>query len=82
MEQMCQHMGAGADGFTELALDFHRRADAIAVAARTHDIPAVLGATDLTLQACTTCHASYRQEVVDAQTWQELAGVAHTPLPH
>lgn len=82
MEQMCQHMGAGADGFTELALDFHRRADAIAVAARTHEIPAVLGATDLTLQACTTCHASYRQEVVDAQTWQELAGVTHTPLPH
>ncbi|MFK8003335.1 MAG: hypothetical protein AB8H86_27440 [Polyangiales bacterium] len=71
MEHMCQHMGAGAAGFTDLALDFHRRADAIAVAARTHDTPAVLRATNLTLQACTTCHATFRQDVVDAETWQE-----------
>lgn len=82
MERMCQHMGAGAEGFTDLALDFHRRADAIATAARTHDTPAVLRATNLTLQACTSCHASFRQEVVDAETWQELAGVSHSPLPH
>lgn len=37
MQQMCQHMGAGAQGFTEMALDFHRRADVIGVAARAHD---------------------------------------------
>jgi len=50
MQQMCQHMGAGADGFTELALDFHRRADAIGVAARAQDGTAVLRATSHTLQ--------------------------------
>ncbi len=79
MQQMCQHMGAGADGFTELALDFHRRADAIGVAARAQDGPAVLRATSNTLQACTSCHASYRQDVVDAATWQARTGSAHDP---
>jgi hypothetical protein len=67
MQQMCQHMGAGADGFTELALDFHRRADAIGLAARAHDRQAVLRATSNTLQACTACHATYRQEIVDVE---------------
>ncbi|MBZ0231171.1 MAG: hypothetical protein K8M05_02400 [Deltaproteobacteria bacterium] len=79
MQQMCQHMGAGADGFTELALDFHRRADAIGQAARARDGVAVLGATANTLQACTGCHAAYRQEVVDAATYQARTGRAHDP---
>jgi hypothetical protein len=79
MQQMCQHMGAGAEGFTELALDFHRRADAIGVAAREHDGPGVLNATSSTLQACTGCHATYRQEIVDAETWQTRTGSAHDP---
>lgn len=79
MQQMCEHMGAGAEGFTELALDFHRRADAIGEAARAHDARAVLQATSNTLQACTSCHATYRQEVVDAETWMARTGQAHDP---
>lgn len=79
MQQQCEHMGAGAEGFTELALDFHRRADTIGVAARTEDVAAVLRATSNTLQACTSCHATYRQEVVDAATWQARTGSAHDP---
>lgn len=79
MQMMCEHMGAGADGFTELALEFHRRADAIGVAARAHDGAEVLRATSHTLEACTSCHASYRQEVVDAATWQERTGSDHIP---
>lgn len=79
MEQMCHHMGAGADGFTELALDFHRRADSIGAAAREQDITGVLAATSHTLQACTSCHATYRQEVVDAATWQSMTGSNHDP---
>ena len=35
MQQMCEHMGAGAEGFTERALDFHERADTIGIAATT-----------------------------------------------
>lgn len=79
MQQMCQHMGAGAEGFTELALDFHRRADAIGVAARAHDGPGVLRATSHALEACTSCHAAYRQDVVDAATWEARTGSAHDP---
>ena len=79
MQQMCEHMGAGAEGFTELALDFHQRADAIGEAARAHDAQAVLRATSSTLQACTSCHATYRQEVVDAETWMARTGQAHDP---
>ncbi len=86
MQQMCEHMGAGAPGFTERALDFHRRADAIGQAARTHDAKAVLQATAHTLEACTGCHAAYRQEVVDARTWMQRTGEAHGPampaMPH
>jgi hypothetical protein len=83
MQQMCQHMGAGAPGFTELALDFHRRADAIGQAARAKDGPAVLRATAHTLQACTGCHATWRQDVMDAATWQARTGATHDPaLPH
>jgi L-amino acid N-acyltransferase YncA len=79
MQQMCQHMGAGAQGFTEMALDFHRRADAIGVAARAHDGAAVLRATSNTLQSCIGCHAAFRQVVVSATEWQRRTGQAHDP---
>ena len=82
MQQMCHHMGAGARGFTELALDFHRRADAIGQAARAQDGTAVLRATSSTLEACTTCHASFRQELVSASEWQRRTGQAHAPAGH
>ncbi len=82
MAQMCQHMGAGAPGFTDMALDFHSRADAIGVAAKAKDIQTVLEATSYTLEACTACHAQYRQDVVDAATWTSLTGSTHVPMQH
>lgn len=79
MQAMCQHMGAGAEGFTPRALDFHERAHRIGVAARAKDMQASLRATANTLEACTGCHRQYRQEVVDAATWQALTGSHHDP---
>lgn len=79
MARMCQHMGAGAPGFTELALEFHRRADGITAAATARDLKATLSATASTLETCTSCHAAYRQEVVDAATWRERTGSTHQP---
>ncbi len=79
MQQMCEHMGAGAEGFTDAALEFHRRADAIAPAAQAQDTAGVLRATAHTLKACTECHATYRQDIVDAKTWATRTGSAHTP---
>ncbi len=82
MQQQCEHMGAGADGFTELALSFHEAADRIAPAAEQEDAQAVLQATAATLAVCTRCHQTYRQEVVDADTFTARTGSEHTPRHH
>ncbi len=84
MAQMCKHMGSGAPGFTELALDFHSRADQIGVAAKSKDGKAVLKATAHTLNACTTCHSTYRQDVMTATDWESKTGSSHDPttMPH
>ena len=72
MGQMCEHMGAAAPGFTVMALNFHHTADSIGDAARRGDRGGVLSALDRTLQTCVACHATYRQEVVDEETWKKL----------
>jgi cytochrome c556 len=64
MGRMCEHMGAGAPGFTEQALRFHHTADEIAVAATKQDDKAVLTALSKTLRTCTSCHATYKQHLV------------------
>ena len=73
MTQMCEHMGSHAQGFTELALDFHRSADAISTAAERQDRDAVLAALGHTLGKCTGCHETYKQELVDQATWRVLS---------
>lgn len=72
MGAMCKHMGAGAPGFTERALAFHHLADGIGEAAKRHDMPAVLSKLNETLGSCTSCHATYKQRVVDDETWVSL----------
>lgn len=74
MTQMCNHMGAGAPGFTERALAFHEKADGIIEAARAEDADGVLSALDETLAACTSCHATYKQQVVSQAAWTDLTG--------
>jgi cytochrome c556 len=76
MGQMCEHMGAAAPGFNDLAVGFHRTADTIGLAAKAGDRAEVLAALDRTLQACVACHASYKQEIVDQATWTRLATAA------
>lgn len=65
MGGMCRHMGAGAPGFTDQALDFHHKGDRIGDAARRRDVSAVLGALGDTLAACTSCHAVYKQAITN-----------------
>lgn len=76
MGQMCEHMGAGAAGFTEQALAFHHQADRIAVAARAGDRAGVLTELGVTLSACTSCHATWKQQVVDEATYTRVTGAA------
>ena len=72
MHRMCSHMGAGAPGFTEQALAFHDTADGIAAAALDQAPDRVLAELSSTLAACTSCHAAWKQKVVDEATWQRL----------
>jgi cytochrome c556 len=65
MAQMCQHMGAGAPGFTDTAIAFHKTADTIGAAARKKDRAAVLSALGATLSTCVGCHATYKQQIVE-----------------
>ncbi len=79
MGQMCEHMGAGAPGFAEQAIAFHKTADRIVDAAREGDRDKVLEELSATLKTCTACHAKWKQQVVDAATWQRLASSAPPP---
>jgi hypothetical protein len=63
---MCKHMGAGAPGFADLGERFHKTADTISAAARRRDRPGVVHALDDTLQMCTSCHSTFRQEITAA----------------
>jgi len=76
MGQMCTHMGAGAPGFTEQALNFHHTADRISTAARDRDRARVLTELGATLRTCTSCHAAWKQRVVDEPTWTRLTSSA------
>ncbi|MBX3184961.1 MAG: hypothetical protein KF915_20230 [Polyangiaceae bacterium] len=82
MGRMCTHMGAGAPGFTEQALNFHRTADRIGARARDSDREGVLKELGATLQTCTTCHASWKQQVVDEPTWRRATSQAPPSRPH
>ena len=76
MGQMCTHMGAGAPGFTAQALNFHHTADRVASAARGRDRARVLAELGATLQTCTSCHAAWRQQVVNETAWRRLTATA------
>ena len=78
---MCEHMGAGAEGFTERGLAFHTTADGLGLAAGAQDREAVLSALSATLGACTSCHESYRQEVVSESDYQAKTGQAPHGAP-
>jgi len=65
MGRMCEHMGALAPGFTELALTFHHTADGITEGAKHADEQAVLRSLGDTLAQCAKCHATYKQKLID-----------------
>jgi hypothetical protein len=85
MGAMCSHMGAGAPGFTDQAIAFHKTADTIADAARSRDRDAVVRALGATLGTCTGCHATWKQQIVDETTWSHVTagapGAPHNTSP-
>jgi hypothetical protein len=72
MERMCTHMGSGAPEFAEQALAFHRMADRIAETAAARDPKRTLTEVGATLQACTSCHAQWKQRIVNEAEWASV----------
>lgn len=79
---MCEHMGAGAPGFTEMGEHFHRTADSIVAAAKLRDRAGVATALGTTLETCVGCHATYRQEIVDDHAAPNLGGAMDHSMMH
>lgn len=79
MTMSCEMMGAGAPGYTDLGLSMHRTADTVVAAAKKQDLEMVLKNASLTLQTCTTCHSTYRQQIVTEETWK---AITHMDAPH
>jgi hypothetical protein len=73
MKMMCDHMGRGAPGFTEMALRMHSEADKITEAGQKKNLKAAMVATNRTLQSCTACHAVYKQEVLSDDDWKKAS---------
>jgi hypothetical protein len=80
MGNVCRHMGSGAVGFTDQALEFHHTADTIAAAARDRSRKGVLDALAATLGTCTRCHATFKQQVVDDAAWAQLTSESAPPV--
>lgn len=81
MGRMCDHMGAGAPGFTDQALAFHHTADRIAEAAKARDATRVLTELGATLQRCTSCHATWKQQVMDQAAWERATARTESSPP-
>lgn len=79
---MCKHMGAGAPGFTAMGEHFHRTADGIVTAAKNRDRAGVATALGTTLETCVKCHATYRQDIVDEQTFAKHGGSMGHSMMH
>jgi cytochrome c556 len=75
MKMMCDHMGKGAPGFTEMALKMHSEADKIVFAAQKKDFNGAMVATNRTLQSCTSCHAVFKQEILSEEDWKKRTTV-------
>lgn len=63
---MCEGMGSGTPGFRELADAFHAEAAKIELAAQKRKKDDALRATGTALQLCVSCHATFRQQVIES----------------
>lgn len=69
MKMMCNNMGKATPGFTKMGLALHSTADLLVHAAKNKDYDLFVKKLGATLQTCTSCHSSFKQEIV---TQEEL----------
>lgn len=72
MTQMCEHMGRGTPGYTEMGLALHKSGDELVKAADKNDYDLFVKNLGTTLQTCTSCHSAFKQEVVPDSIFQKL----------
>lgn len=72
MTQMCEHMGRGGPGYTEMGLALHKAGDELVHAAQKKNADLFMKKLEATLQTCTACHAAFKQEVVPDGVYQKL----------
>lgn len=72
MTQMCEHMGKGTPGYTEMGLALHKSGDELVHAADKKDYDLFVKKLGATLQTCTACHSAFKQEVVPDSVFQKL----------
>lgn len=72
MTQMCEHMGRGTPGYTEMGLALHKSGDELVHAAEKKNYDLFVKKLGVTLHTCTACHSSFKQEVVADSIFQKL----------
>ena len=71
MEMMCNNMGKATPGFTKMGLALHKSADQLVHIARKKDYNRFVKKLGKTLRTCTSCHSSFKQEVVSRKVLHE-----------
>jgi len=64
--------GSHAPEFAAQALAFHRTADRVVESAAARDPKLTLKELGTTLQACTSCHAQWKQRIVGEAEWASV----------
>ena len=72
MKTMCNKMGKATPGFTDMGLALHSTADKLVHAAKKKDYNLFVKELGATLQTCTSCHSSFKQEIVTQEVFHEF----------
>lgn len=71
MKMMCDNMGKATAGFTKMGLALHSTADKLVHAAKKKDYNLFVKKLGATLQTCTSCHSTFKQEVVTQEVFHK-----------
>jgi hypothetical protein len=71
MKMMCNNMGKATPGFTAMGLALHSTADKLVHAAKKKDYDLFVRKLGSTLRTCTSCHSTFKQEVVTQEVFHK-----------
>ncbi|RLA62819.1 MAG: hypothetical protein DRQ89_08410 [Epsilonproteobacteria bacterium] len=77
MKMMCNNMGKATPGFTEMGLVLHSTADKLVHAAKKKDYDLFVKKLGATLRTCTSCHSTFKQEIVSQEEFHKSMSKIH-----